>query len=52
MPNKIITWVIMFGFSLSLALLANMLGETNIWAILSIFTVTYFVCDVTLSVME
>ena len=52
MPNTIITWVIMCGFSLSLALLASMLGEANIWAILSIFTVTYFVCDVTLSVME
>ena len=52
MPNKIITWVIMFGFSLSLALLANMLGETNIWAILSIFTVTYFICDVIYTVTE
>ncbi|MBW3477171.1 hypothetical protein [Hafnia alvei] len=52
MPNKIITWVIMFGFSLSLALLASMLGEANTWAILSIFVVTYFICDVIFSVLE
>lgn len=52
MPDKIASWLIMFAFSLSLAMLASMLGVSNIWVIVSIFTVTYFICDMIFTVIE